>query len=86
MVQPQVKGKDMVSLEVVRHRKHRVPGLRRLNQLVAVVLLVANFFISQAALMSMTPAVGLMFLGNAYVILWGLWKSRQEPKKLETFQ
>lgn len=82
--QPTVKtGKDMVALEVIRKHKYRVPGLRRFNQLLAVFLIVTNFFISQAALMSMTPEIGVLFLGNAYVCLWGLWKSRQERVKLE---
>ncbi len=76
-------SKDMVSLEVVTRKKWRVPGLRRFNQLLAFLLIVANFFISQAALMSMTPEIALLFLGNCYICAWGLWKSRGERKKLE---
>ena len=76
-------GKDMITLEAVRHKKFHVPGLRLANQLLAVFCIAANFFISQAALMSMTPEIAALFLINSYIALWGLWKSRREREKLE---
>jgi len=79
---PAPKG-ETVTLEAVRRGKRRIPGLRIFNQVLAVLLLIANFFISQAALMSMTPEIALLFLGNSYIALWGLWKSRKERQQLE---
>lgn len=77
------KAADMVSLELVKRRKVRVPGLRRFNQVLAGAFIIVNFLISQAALTSATPEVGFLFLVNSYLLIWGLWKSRKEKEKIE---
>lgn len=65
------------SLEV--HRKIRVPGLRTFKRVLAAILLIINFFISQATLMSATATqpLFLLFGLNCLFLLDYLWKTRR---------
>ena len=80
---PEKTMKVMLPLEASQKRKFRVPGLKLFNQILAGILIVLNFFISQAALTSASPEVSLMFFANTWICIWGLWKSRGEKKRLE---
>lgn len=59
--------------------KIHVPGLRTAWRLLIALLLVINFFISQATLLSAQatqPMFWLFFLNSA-ALLWSLWKTRR---------
>jgi len=65
---------------VPQTRKIRVPGLRMAWRILIGLLLIANFFISQATLMSAPatqPMFWLFFL-NSVCLLWALWKTRRK--------
>jgi len=60
--------------------KIHVPGLRTAKRVIAGILLVINFFIAQATLMS-APAsqpLYLLFILNAFILLDYLWKTRRK--------
>jgi len=64
----------------IERRKIRVPGLRMAWRILIGLLLIANFFISQATLMSAPatqPMFWLFFL-NSVCLLWALWKTRRK--------
>jgi len=66
--------------KVPQTRKIRVPGLRIAWRILIGLLLIANFFISQATLMSAPatqPMFWLFFL-NTVCLLWALWKTRRK--------
>ena len=72
-------------LKYGKSNKIRIPGLKLVNQAILAVMLVINFFISQAALTGgrQSQAMFFIFIFNSYGLLYGLWKSRKEPLKIE---
>ena len=82
------KSKAMVEFEIRKKRKFRIHGLRTAKRVLATVLLVINFFISQATLLSAAtsqPLFWLFFL-NSFILLDYLWKTRKTPKLSELTQ
>lgn len=61
-------------------RKIRVPGLLMTKRTIAGVLLLFNFFIAQATLMSAqaTQPLYLLFILNAFILLDYIWKTRRK--------
>ena len=61
--------------------KRKIPGLGRLNRILAGFLLIINFVFSQFLLGSVGAAaqpVFLIFMGNCYIIIKYLWLSRKK--------
>ena len=61
-------------------QKIRVPGLRMVKRVIAALLLIINFLIAQATLMSApaTQPLYLLFGLNAFILLDYLWKTRRK--------
>ena len=86
VVIPQRKG--LIKLEIKKPRKFHIHGLRTAKRVLASILLVINFFISQATLLSAAtsqPLFWLFFL-NSFILLDYLWKTRKTPKLSELTQ
>ena len=69
--------KDLIRIK----HKRKIPGLKRINQLIGGFFLLVNFIISQFALASLGSQAQWLFwifLGNCYFILKYLWGSRRE--------
>lgn len=82
------KTEGVIELEVKKHKKFHVPGLRTAKRVLAGFLLIINFFISQATLMSAAtsqPLFWLFFL-NSFIILDYIWKTRNKPQVIEEWQ
>lgn len=74
-----IKKKERFRLHRPR-KKIRIRGLRWINRGIAVILFIFNFFISQISLATApmaAKAMGLVFLGNAYILAHYLWKTRR---------
>lgn len=78
----------LVSVEVKKRRKIRVPGLRTAKRVLAGLLLIVNFLISQATLMSAPATQPLFFLFflNALMYLDYLWKTRKPSYEKELWK
>jgi len=63
-----------------KRSKIHVPFLKQFNQLIAVVILIVNFIISQATLTSHpdTQPLFWLFIFNSYIAFRYLWVSRRK--------
>ncbi len=81
--QSESKPEKATKKTVIIKYKRRIPGLRKLNRILAGALLVINFVFSQFLLGSIGAAaqpVFLIFLGNCYIIIKYLWLSRKKEE------
>lgn len=78
----------MTQLELKKKRKIRIPMLRTIKRLIAAFLLIVNFFISQASLMSASQSQPLfvLFILNSFILVDYLWKTRDKPELPEAFK
>lgn len=77
--------KGYIKLEKPKLRKFHIPGLRTAKRVLATIMLIINFVISQAALTSAenTQPMFILFLLNSFFLLDYIWKTRKK-KKIET--
>jgi len=78
----------LTELVIKKKGKRRIPLLRTVKRLLAATLLIINFFISQASLMSAAASqpLFLLFILNSFIMLDYLWKTRKKPELPEMFQ
>ena len=72
---------EKVTEKIIIKYKRKIPGLGRLNRILAGFLLIINFVFSQFLLGSVGAAaqpVFLIFMGNCYIIIKYLWLSRKK--------
>ena len=74
-------GKQLVTLEVKQPGKYRIRGLRTAKRVIAAVMLIFNFAISQACLLGAVATQPLFwfFILNTFIFLDYLWKTRSKP-------
>ena len=69
--------KTPIPTSLPRKYKIKIPYLRKVKKYVAAVLFICNSVIGLLSLFFI-PILGLLFLGNAFVLLDYLWKTRRK--------
>jgi hypothetical protein len=78
---PKIQEKYTI-IDKANYRKFRIPGLRTSKRIIAGILLLLNFFISQATLTGpvATQGFAVFFLLNSFILVDYLWKTRAKTE------